>query len=77
MKVFDLAKVLDTINHLILLSKLDHYGIRETPLEWFKTYLSDKQQQVCYNDIISDIKCIQCGVPQRTILGPGPLLFLA
>jgi len=44
----DLAKAFDTVNHEILLRKLDHYGIRGTVNEWFKNYLTETKQMVKY-----------------------------
>ena len=70
----DLRKAFDTVNHDILLKKLDHYGIRGTPLEWFKSYLKDRLQYVFLNGESSDRDKITCGVPQGSVL--GPLLFL-
>ena len=69
----DFAKAFDTFNHEILLKKLQHYDIRGTPLNWFKSYLYDRQFTEI-NDTLSDIDYIKCGVPQGSIL--GPLLFL-
>ncbi len=70
----DLKKAFDTVNHKILLTKLDHYGIRGNILKWFESYLTDRKQYVYYNGISSGIGTISCGVPQGSVL--GPLLFL-
>ena len=70
----DLRKAFDTVNHNILLRKLDHYGIRGTTLQWFDSYLNGRKQYVYHNGQSSDLKNISCGVPQGSVL--GPLLFL-
>ena len=70
----DLKKAFDTVDHSILLSKIELYGIRGTAYKWFQSYL-EKRQQICkINQTMSDDKTINCGVPQGTNL--GPLLFL-
>ena len=70
----DLRKAFDTVNHKILLKKLEHYGIRDQAFNWFESYLSDRKQYVFLNGESSEIKNTTCGVPQGSVL--GPLLFL-
>ena len=70
----DLKKAFDTVNHEILLTKLEHYGIRGVINSWFRSYLSDRRQSIEIDKCIPETETIVCGVPQGSVL--GPLLFL-
>ena len=70
----DLSKAFDTVNHKILIDKLQHYGIRGICLKWFENYLQNRKQIVKYGDTKSKEMVMKCGVPQGSVL--GPLLFL-
>ena len=70
----DLQKAFDTVDHEILLSKLNHYGICGVSNDWFRSYLSDRQQYVSISGYDSGLTKLNCGVPQGSVL--GPLLFL-
>ena len=70
----DLSKAFDTINHDILISKLAYYGLDSVSLNWFKSYLCEREQVVQIDETTSECKHIKTGVPQGSVL--GPLLFI-
>lgn len=70
----DLKKAFDTVSVPILIQKLEKIGIRGTPLDLFKDYLTDRKQSVKIGQFISNVTSVSYGVPQGSVL--GPTLFL-
>lgn len=70
----DLSKAFDCVDHGILLSKMECYGFRGLALEWFRSYLTGRNQRVLLGGSYSEKRFIDRGVPQGSVL--GPVLFL-
>ena len=70
----DFSKAFDTINHDVLLRKLDHMGVRGLARHWFASYLTGRYQQVGLGGASSELRLLSTGVPQGSVL--GPLLFI-
>ena len=68
----DLSKPFDTVNHQILISKLKNYRVKGKNLRWFKSYLENRKQYLNYNNGVTNLAQIKCGIPQGSILGPAP-----
>ena len=71
----DLSKAFDTLDHKILLEKLDNYGIRGIAHKLLASYLSDRKQYTSFLDETSEIKVMKFAVPQGSVLGPLLLLL--
>ena len=66
----DLQKAFDTVDHNILISKLEYYGVRGTAKNWFSSYLHKRKQFVTINGFNSSLNDMNFGVPQGSVLGP-------
>ena len=74
MVLLDLQKAFDTVDRTILLMNFEALGLNDSAVQWFHSYLSDRQQLVDVAGIFSSQTNIVCSVPQGSIL--GPILFL-
>jgi hypothetical protein len=70
----DISKCFDSIDHSILICKLEKYGVKGIEKAWFTNYLTNRQQVVKCNNKMSQPLNVEIGVPQGSIL--GPILFL-
>ena len=68
--LLDLSKAFDSIEHGILLRKLRELGVSIQAMEWFRSYLTDRNQRVRIGCEVSDPRQVAYGVPQGSILGP-------
>ena len=72
--LLDLSAAFDTIDHSILLERLQHsFGITDSAHSWFLSYLSNRKQSVVVDGVSSDPVGLTCGLPQGSVL--GPILF--
>ena len=71
--LLDISKYFDSINHTILLKKIEMYGITSTELKRFSSYLRGRTQVVKFHQETSECCDITCGVPQGSV--PGPILL--
>ena len=66
----DLSKAFNTLDHKILIDKLHRYVIKGIPLDWYISYLENRQQYVKIGNNTSSKVYTTCGVPQGSILRP-------
>ena len=70
--LLDLSATFDTVNHSILIDKLNHdYGISDIALAWFQPYLANCEQKIQIGESLSDPVCLNTGVLQGSGSGPG------
>ena len=63
----DLSKAFDTIDHSLLMNKLQHYGVRGIVSDWCVSYLANRSQYVKIDDTSSALLNLYSGVPQESI----------
>ena len=73
----DFQKAFDTVNHDILLKKLEYYGIRDKSKKWLRSLLEVRMQHTTINKTRSSDKLISIRAPQGSILGPILFIFLS
>jgi len=74
--LLDLRSAFDTVDHSTLLTILDrHFGIRESAMDWFSSYLSDQTQTFCATGEMSRTIPVTCSIPQGSVL--GSVLFIS
>ena len=67
----DLSKAFDTVTHQIPLNRIELAGIRGKALKVFRSYLQDRTQKVRIGETLSNVKTVEFGVPQGTVLRPA------
>ena len=72
----DVTKAFDTVDHQILLSKLSAYALSGNSLQWFRFYITDREQRTsCGNEMPNELP-VTHGVPQGSIIRPLVVRYL-
>ena len=75
--LLDLSAAFDTVDHELLLPRLKaRLGIGGTALAWFRSYLTNRTQEVMVGDTLSSLVYLLFGVPQGSVIGPASVLHL-
>ena len=72
----DFSKAFDTVNHNILIEKLDYYGIRSVTKDWFTSYLTNRYQFVTLGQTESELQPVSCGVLKAQFLAHYYVLYI-
>ena len=72
----DLSKAIDTIDHEILITEMEYYGIKNVESQWFKSYLSDRTHYVEFNNTQSATEIITTRGASRIYIRTSPFLDL-
>ena len=72
--LLDLRKAFDLVSHQVLLEKLQQYKCTNFTLNWFESYLHNRNQSTVFRGTISKTEHVKVGVPQGSVL--GPLMFI-
>ena len=68
--LYDLSSAFDTVNHEILLTKLEIYGLNKCALNWVKSFLDGRKQLVTVSGKMSSVQEMKTGTPQGSRLSP-------
>ena len=74
--IINLKLAFDTVSHIKLLNKLSSYGLSGNMWLWLSAFLSNRQQSVIVNGVLSDPVMVSSGIPEGSVLGPLLLYYI-